>query len=214
MVEATVIDIAPPSTRVEKRAGVDASRIELSIGSRSVEARRAASCLLAPAPGDRVVAIITGDEVFVTSVLTRTEAKATIELGSGVALEVDENEGLSVRGARDLRLAASRSLTAASEVVSVQANRASVLAKKLEAFGASIESSFDHMRQLGRLVEVVADEVSSRLKRSVRVVSELDQTRTNVMDVRAEGVITIHGENTCVTARQIAKIDSNQIHIG
>src|SRR5262249_33483797 len=139
---------------------------------------------------------------------------SSLDLGAGVTLEVDAEKTVSVRGARDLHLAASRSVTASSEEVSVKAGRATLLAKKVEAFGASLQSSFDRVRQLGRVVEVVADEVSSRLKRSLRIVSDLDQTRAGVVDVRAGGVVTIHGENTCVTARQIAKIDSNQIHIG
>jgi hypothetical protein len=214
MVEAVVSDVAPPSGRFA-RGAVDAPPLELKIGGRTVEARRAASCLLSPMVGDRVVATISGNEAFVLGVLTREESGvSSFALGSGVAIDVDQEAGVSVRGARDLHLGASRSVTASGEEVRVQAGRASVVAKKIEAIGASLESSFDHVRQLGRIVEVVADEVSSRLKRSLRFVSEIDQTRAGVIDTRAEGVVTIHGENTCVTARQVAKIDSNQIHIG
>jgi len=214
MVEAVVSDVAPPSGRFSKGSSV-LPPMELRIGSRTVEARRAASCLLAPSVGDRVVATISGDEVFVMGVLTHdAREKTTIALGGDVALEVNENDRVSLRGARDLKLEASHTVTAAAEDVRIQAGRASVVAKKIEMIGASIESTFDQMRQLGRVVEVIADEVSSRLKRNLRFVSEIDQTRAKVVDVRAEGVVTIHGENTCVTARQIAKIDSNQIHIG
>ena len=214
IVEGTVAEIAPPSGRLPK--GARATPVmQLRIGGRSVEARRAASCLLAPAVGDRVVAAISQDDVFVMSVLERRErANSDIELGNGVSLEIGEERSVSVRGARELHLAASDTVTATSEEVRVHAGRASVLAKKIEAIGLSLESSFDHARQLGRVVEIVADEVSSRLKRSLRFISEIDQTRAHVVDVRAESVITIHGENTCVTARQVAKIDSNQIHIG
>ncbi len=209
-----IAELSPTSGRLEKGRH-ETPAFELRIGERSIEARRAASCLLAPRAGDRVVAALSGDEAFVLAVLERTSGRATsVELGAGVALEVDEEQRLRVRGAQELHLDASRSVTATSEEVRVRAGRASVLAKKVEAMGASLESSFDHVRQLGRIVEVVADEVSSRLKRSLRFVSEIDQTRAGVVDLRAEGVINIHGENTCVTARQIAKIDSNQIHIG
>jgi hypothetical protein len=212
MVEGVVAAVAPTSGRLQK--GVE-PLFEIRVGGRTLEARRAASCLLAPAAGDRIVAAISGDEVFVLGVLERSDRSASaIELGHGVTIDVDESQSVSIRGAGDLHLHGSRSVTATSEEVRIHAGRASLIAKKVEAVGLSLESSFDHVRQLGRVVEILADEVSSRLKRSFRFVSEIDQTRAHIVDVRAEGHVNIHGENTSVTARQIAKIDSNQIHIG
>jgi hypothetical protein len=213
LLEGIVGELAPPSGPVETSSR-RAPTMEVQIGERTFEARRAVGCLLAPATGDRVVAVVRGDEAFVLSVLEREGDAAAIELGAGVALEIDEEKSVTVRGARDLHLDASHSVTATSPEVRVRASRASIIAKKVEAVGASLESSFDQVLHIGRIVELVADEVASRLKRSLRFVSEIDQTRAGVVDVRAAGTVTVHGENTCVTARQIAKIDSNQIHIG
>lgn len=214
VLEGVVEDVAAPSGRLEKGARTPPT-IEVRVAGRSLEARRAASCLLAPAPGDRVLVASGGSAVFVIAVLERGEADVdAIELGRGVALDVDADRSVRVRGATNLELCASEVITATSPEVRVRAERASVIAKKVEAIGASVESSFDQVRQFGRILEVVADEVSTRVKRSLRIVSELDQTRANAVEIRAEGVVTIHGENTAVTARQVAKIDSNQIHIG
>jgi Protein of unknown function (DUF3540) len=212
VVEGVVEDLGPPSGAHEKAVVL---RFDVRIGESVVPARRAASCLVAPAAGDRVTVALSDDDAFVTAILERGEgAIAAVELGGGVALEVDDERALRIRGARELHLAASEKTTLTSDDVRVVAGRARIVAKKVEAIGASLESSFHHVRQLGRIVEIVADEVSSRLKRSIRIVSDIDQTRAGVIDTRAEGIITIHGENTSVTARQIAKIDSNQVHIG
>jgi hypothetical protein len=212
VLEGVVSDLSPPSGRLEK-----GSRpvLEVRMQRGVVEARRAASCLLAPAAGDRVLVAHSAGEAFILAVLERGECDVdAIELGSGVAIDVDKDRGVRLRGAKKLDLEASDAISATTSEVRVNARRASLIVRKIEAIGASVESSFDHVRQFGRVVEVIADEVSHRVKRSLRTVTELDQTRAGAIDTRAEGIIAIHGENTCVTARQIAKLDSNQIHIG
>jgi hypothetical protein len=70
-------------------------------------------------------------------------------------------------------------------------------------------------------VSLVAQEVDSvltrltqRAKRVFRFVEEIDQTRAGTVDMRAQNLIAIRGENAVISARVLAKVDGEQIHLG
>jgi hypothetical protein len=47
-----------------------------------------------------------------------------------------------------------------------------------------------------------------------RFVEEIDQTRAGTVDLRAQNLMAIRGENAVISARVLAKVDGEQIHIG
>jgi hypothetical protein len=207
--------IEEPAPRSGTRAGEDASTFRVLSRSTAVDARPAASCLLEPRSGDRVLVSRRGTEAFILAVLEReTTSTTTLKLGLDVALSVDASQRLKVEGAREIHLHATDVLEARARDVRVQADATRLISRAVEVIGGSLDTSFDRVVSLSRAVETVADEVIARAKRSLRFISELDSTRARVIETRAEGPISIHGENTIVTARKLAKIDSDQIHIG
>jgi hypothetical protein len=199
---------------VDSVGGTGVAAVTILLGGRAVEGRRAASCLLEPACGDRVLVSIHDGMAHVLSILDRAETgRHKVELGGGIALSVEEGE-LSVLGAKAVRVSATEKMSLAAPRLEVRADDASLVVKSAELLGRFVESSFHHVKTFARTVESVADDVTAVMKRSVRLVSEMDQTRARHVDVRAEGTVVLHGENTAVTARRVTKIDSDQVHIG
>ncbi len=188
--------------------------VVVSVQARAREARRAASCLLAPLVGDSVLVALHGERVFVLSILERTQpAKSQLELGGGVRLEV-EGKAVALSGADSLELAAKERIDVSTRDLQVRADKAGAVVKTVEILGRALETSFHHVKSFASQVDALADTFSATMKRSLRVVSDVDMTRARVIDTRAEGTLTMHAENTAVTARQVTKIDSSQIQIG
>lgn len=191
-----------------------APQLSVVVDGRIVSAKRAASCLVVPIVGDEVLVSEVGDRVYVLSILERhAAASSTVELGSGVRLEV-EGRALRVEGAEEVVLAPEKHFTVNTKDVSVRAESLDAAVVRTKVFGQSFESTFDRLKTFARSIDVVADDVVSTLKRSLRFVSHLDQTRAKHIDTRAEGTLAMHAETTTITARTVAKIDSTQVHIG
>lgn len=162
-----------------------------------VVARRAASCLLAPDVGDRVLIAPLDDEPFLLAVLERqgdTEARLTLE--------------------GDATLETSGKLGIRSAALEVHTGPATLFAQRLDAAAVSAKATFGKLGVMAKRYERVADSVIERAKRAYRFVEEMDQLRSGHLDYRAEKTAQVKGETTVVTARAIMKIDGESVHIG
>ncbi len=63
-------------------------------------------------------------------------------------------------------------------------------------------------------VDSVMTRLSRRAKRVFRFTEEIEQTRAGTVDVRAQNMLGLRAENAVISARVLAKIDGEQIHIG
>ncbi|MFO0611930.1 MAG: DUF3540 domain-containing protein [Polyangiaceae bacterium] len=191
-----------------------APRLAAPIGGSTLDVERAASCLLEPRAGDHALVAKVEGRAFVLAVLTRDGGSpARVELGGSVALEVDGSK-LRVDGASEVEIGARDRISLASREARVAVESVSAAAKSVRVFGHTLETTFDHVRSFARVIDAIADDVTATMKRSLRFVRDLDQTRARTIDTRADGNITVHGENTVLTARKVAKVDSDQVHIG
>jgi hypothetical protein len=60
----------------------------------------------------------------------------------------------------------------------------------------------------------VFDRLLQRVKRSYRFVEEHDQVRAAQIDYVAQNNASLRGENTLITAKDLVKVDGEQIHLG
>ena len=164
----------------------------------SCEARRAASCLLQPEPGDTVLLCAPhGAGLYVLAVLERSsDAPCRLHLG-------DKAE-----------LSASASISLASDELVLRARRATGLIDSLSCIGQELVTSFASVRLIGRLFDSLFERVSQFAGHSTRTVEGLDQTRSAIIDCRAERTLSLHGSEIIATATELAKVDGKQIHIG
>ncbi|MFO0552330.1 MAG: DUF3540 domain-containing protein [Polyangiaceae bacterium] len=191
--------------------------ILLNCKGEAIEARRAKSCLVAPEVGDRVLGALVDGTFYVLAVLegkvggepepTRLSADAGLRLEStGGRVTLCSAEGVDVLGARDV--------TITTREVAVNAKAATISVEELGFFGRVARAHLKKAELVATELDQVLTRFSQRAERAYRFVTELDQVRAGAVDIRAENVAAIRAENTLVTARVLAKVDGEQIHIG
>ena len=171
-----------------------------------IEARQAASCLLAPRAGDRVW--LSGDleqGVYVTAILERAgPGPETIRLPAGSSIEVPA-------GALALRAG---TLNLQGTTLAVQADSAALCVGAVTAVGREAAWSFGRVRIVSDLIESFADRLLQFARWSQRTVEGIDQVRSGQIDYRAEQLMQLQAQNLVANASNLAKVDGDQIHLG
>jgi hypothetical protein len=183
-------------------------------GARRLAARRAASCLLEPEPGDTV--LIGGDlaRCYVLAVLERVaDGPARLSIDGDVEIRARDGH-LVLAAGKGVDVAARDAVTLQAETVSVKARNGRLFVDDLVAVGRTAMSHFGRVRAIGQALETVVDRILTRTKRSVRIAEESDHLRAGQIDLRASGTLHANGETTIVTAATLVKVDGGQIHLG
>jgi hypothetical protein len=172
-------------------------------------ARRAASCLLAPAVGDRVLlAVEERGDAFVLAILEQRDPGAAV---------------LSVEGDLTLRSVRGKVAVAAQEGIDLVTGAAARImasavdveaVETLSVLGGAVKAELGKVKMYAATLDAFFERVSQRAKRSFRTVEELDQVRAQHIDYAASANVQIRGENALVTAHDLAKINGDQVHIG
>ena len=189
------------SYEVATVAAVAGSAITVRTSWAEFVADRAASCLVAPEPGDEVAVVTTPDDrAFVIAVLVRpdSDAKRPTEI--------------AVEG--DLRITAGGTMSLASKVLNVHAVEGSFVLSKLTVLASSVLGHSESVRIAAKVLESFCERVSQTAKTWNRKVEELDMLRAGHIDYVTDHEMCLRSENFLVGARDLAKLDAEQIHIG
>ncbi|HEY3818373.1 MAG TPA: DUF3540 domain-containing protein [Polyangiaceae bacterium] len=173
---------------VEEELGVvlelDGRRVRVATRSGERWAELAASCLLLPSTGDRVLVVRGGDEAYVLAVLRqRHDGEARLVFDGDVSIEAKEGR---------LRLAFSA----------------------LDLVGRAITSKTKSMRLVAETFDTVAGRIYQRAVNFLRRTDELDRVEAKNIDRRAEHLLHLHAENAVTSAEHLVKIDGSQVHVG
>ena len=189
---------------------VDSRESRLSVRTESGEffCERAASCLLLPTIGDRVLlSAQLPDEIYVLAVLVRHPGTLRqTELGEGVVLEVGQPGRLEISATNTLQLRAGD--------IGLLAQSASMLVAKVSLTVREAFIGFTAVRWVGGLLEGTADRVTQWIGASQRTVKGLDQSRSGSSEVNVDQIMSIRGQQVLISAEKLAKIDGDQVHIG
>jgi hypothetical protein len=179
------------------------------------EAERAASCLLAPEVGDRVLCAGSRREGhYVLAILTRAEGtKAAVSVDGDLELRVPSGRFV-VAAQEGVELISGKDTAVVSGSVSITAAEASVGVERLSLLGSFVRAEIESVKLLAGKLDSVVERVSARLKRSFRTVEETDQVRAARIDYAAQSTMSLHAENALVTASELVKVDGEQIHVG
>lgn len=199
------------SGRVER---VVAETIEVRLAMGTCRARRAKSCLVTPEVGDTVLCSVDTHGAFVLAVLegregapTRVAADGDLQIRSRTGrLSVDSPVGVDIVSAGDVSVCAAE--------LSARAPKGSIAIDQLGFFGKLVQAQVTKVAIAAQEIDTIATRLSQRAKRVFRFVEEIDQTRAGTVDMRAQNMIGIRGENAVISARVLAKVDGEQIHIG
>jgi hypothetical protein len=195
-------------TRVEgARAVVRADDVEY-------RAKRAASCLLEPQEGDRVLCAVALDgSAWVLAVLDREGGATAIAVDGDLEL-VSRTGRVRVAGAEGVSLASHADVTIAAGELELRAVATSLVTEGLELLGKAARVEVGQVKILAETLDAVLDRLSQRIKRAYRVVEERDHLRAGTIDYAAEKAISLSSENTIVLAKELVKVDGGQIQLG
>lgn len=190
-------------------------RYRVATASGEFTCRRAVSCLVEPVAGDRVLMFADAEgPCHVLAVLER-EGDAAVELAvDGDAHLVSRGGAVHVRAPEGVRLESAAEVTAVTKRLRVMADRAELATRAVLAVGEKVDAQFGAVKVFARTMDRFVDQVVERCKTVVRVVEESETVRAKRVDVKAEELLAIRGENTVVTAEALVKMDGRQIHFG
>jgi hypothetical protein len=191
----------------------DGIRVSTDVGE--LFAKRALSCLIEPVTGDRVlVAGDLHDEVFVIAVLERLDASpVTIAVDGDLTLGVPHGR-LSIAAGKGIEMLTAADMTLTGSELTVRAPKGQVLLDHLTYIGSRVFAQAQAIKLVGELFDAVLDRISHKVKRSYRIVDEIDHVRSSQIDYRAEKNMSLRGKNALVTADELIKMDADQIHLG
>jgi len=174
-----------------------------------VPARRAASCLLVPSEGDRVlVATEERGDAYVLAVLEQRDPSAA-------AISVDGD--LTVRSLRGkVSIAAQEGIdlvTTAAALVMARTVDVEAL-DALSILGGAVQAELGKVKMYAATLDAFFERVRQHAKRSYRTVEEIDQVKARHLDYAASGNAQLRGENALVTAHDLVKLDGAQVHVG
>lgn len=200
---ATVMDAGPDGTWV-----VDDGRQHRTI-------RRAASCPLEPAVGDRVWVVgEAAGSLWAIAVLERAQpsAPATLAFPGDVAVTAGGRLTLAAQGGLDLATPAAASVSA--DELDVRARRGRAAVEELSLLARTVHASLAKLTHVGRVLELLVDRVTQRSQHSMRAIEGVDHTRAETIDYRAERSAHVRAEHALVDGKELVKLDGGQIHLG
>jgi hypothetical protein len=202
-----VLEIALMRSRSGRRA-----RVSVPSGER--DAAIAAGCVISPAPGDRVLVARAGEETFILSVLEQSRpGEARMVFDQGVSLNVLKGK-LRVLAQEGVDLMTPEQLNVHAASVGAEAGRIQVGFSLLDLVGQTIASKSKKVRVVAETFDTIAGRIYQRAVNFLRRTDELDRVEAKNIDLRAEQLLHVHGENAVTTAEHLVKIDGSQVHVG
>lgn len=185
----------------------DGSIVVESAG-RGWHCRRAASCLLTPENGDVVLlARSDDDKLWLLAVLERAQPELTAQLSVNGDLAIAARGGsLSLHGERQLALE--------SQTLRLKANAGECCIGNLDYQGDEISARVSVGRWVGERCESIWHTLTQISQLTLRQVKQTEHVRAGQLDYQAQDYARLHSRSTLISADAIAKIDSEQIHVG
>ncbi len=169
-------------------------------------ATRAASCLVAPEPGDTVLLCTAGPDTFVLSVLVRAQPSA---------LTISPSDcGELVVGADVVRLAAGRELQAAAPSVAVHTRTVRIVADVATLLGRLMTVAGRRLRTTVEALESAAATQSSKIGTRVSIVDGADILEAADVSQRVSGTLTSHAGVAVLTAATDIRLDAQRVSVG
>lgn len=184
-------------------------------GAGTYRARRAISCLVKPEIGDLVLFCVTeADFGYILAVLERKEeCTTTISVDGNLDLNVDSGR-FNVTALDGVALSSPRILSMISPEINVNAIKGDVTVQQMTFTGNFLQVTLKQIKLFADNFDSFLERLHQRIKRSYRFIEETDQLRADKIDHRAEELLQMHGKNAVINAKELIKLDGEQIHVG
>lgn len=176
--------------------------------------RLATSCLLQPVEGDRVLAVCAGEQAWILAVLEREHVHDhELSIKGNLKLIADGGK-LSLSGSGDVAVEAGGALHLKAVTFSLAANLADLVCRQARWMTEKMKLQFNSLGLFGHSMDAVTQRYSQTSKTALRNIEQLDQLKAGMVDYRAESLMNLRGRNVVTQARELAKINADQVHLG
>lgn len=163
------------------------------------QARRAESCLLEPAAGDRVACLRAGaDDAWVLAVLEREAGQPRLLRSAGPTRLAVDGGALEVRA--DSFALAARQTRVASEQAEFSGAQITLIATRIKLIGSLLSSVFDRVQHFSR--------------HYLRRTDGVHRVSATQIDCEAGQMLRLDAEQTLINGRSLVKTRGSQIHFG
>lgn len=183
-----------------------AAGIVVATGEAPARASRAASCLVAPEPGDTVLLCTTGTDTFVVAVLSRAAP-------SDLSLTPADCDRL-VLSADGVRLAAGSELEVSAPSLAVHVRAARMVADVATLLGRLITLAGERLRTTVDVQETAARLQSAKLGTRISIVDGSDVHEAATVSQRVAGTLTSHAGAAVLTAATDIRLDAQRVSVG
>jgi len=188
------------------------ARFEVSSAGKTVEARRAVSCLIEPESGDLVALLATAEGVFITDVLHRPEDE-----GSALNINLSRADGTPqdvVLSAASLRIEARDKFEASGKELGFQFKSILLTGSQVALVGKRLMTSMQEIvSQAGKMLASF-DMTSTRARNRVDRIAETDQLRAGAIQTQADTVALTQSGSSLVVAQEDVRLDGKRITMG
>jgi hypothetical protein len=198
--------------RVSRVQRIEGDRLIVSDGQRSRALGRAASCILEPAPGDRVAWLDLGEPGgYLVAVLERSATSPQRwHAPGGVEWRTAQ---LTLRCGASLHVETPQ-LEIDSPQLSLRTQHASIVYEVLESIGRKLSVTAQGVQLVGFELSTVFDRVTQFAQRHLRTVEGTDQLSAGTIDYRADTLLHLQAENVLANGDRLVKVKGAQIHLG
>ena len=161
-------------SRGERRGREDRDLI-IHTDDGTLDAERAASCLVPPGVGDEVAVVLTGDgRAFVIAVLVAADAETT-EIAVPGDLRISAQGWCRIEGAEAVEVSSEDgAVSVDAKSILLRAVDGSIILSKLTMLASSVLAHTDGAQLAAKAVDWFCDRFSSTVKRSYRKVEEIE----------------------------------------
>jgi hypothetical protein len=189
-------------------------RVQTHVGE--FPCRRALSCLVEPVEGDKVLMFADPEGAcWILAVLEREASTASTDLVlEGNTRLVSQNGSITVSAPRGVRLESDDVVAATTPRFRLVARSAELATQRILAFGETLDVDIKSIKVFARTIDRFVDHVVERCRSATRVVEDSETVRAGRLDLKAERLFSVSGENAVVSAKEVVKVDGRQIHMG
>jgi hypothetical protein len=207
-----------PTLEYGEVAAVSENQVAVLIDGEEYPALIAASCLLRPSPGDRVLVSLAGrNDTFLLAVLERGAVAAhgasEISLAGDVTLSVRKG-ALRMNADDGIHLATRHDVSVLAKRVELNAAEGTANLEKVSFSGRVLECSFESVRRLAGKCEEFFGRLSQKCGSSTKMVEQHEEVQAGSMRHVTDGTMTMQSRNMIQTAEENVRIDAEKIHLG
>ncbi len=179
------------------------------------EAKSAASCLLLPQTGDKVlIAAHPSQAAYILAVLEREQSSPSELLFHSDVTIKSQNGKVNVVSQEDINLISANRLQMISKEAGMHAQKAEVFIDEMSFWGKFLNANVKSIRLLASGFESVVDLLRQKVTRSYRTIEEVEHIKADRYECHAKSLLSLKGKYSTITAKEDVKIDAERIHIG